>query len=391
MPPYTSLAALPQPPVRFLCEWSRWVKIWFSVRRSALKVLRCPECLGRLTLQAFEETSEVEEGMLQCDCCDRPFPIINAIPRLLPDAHVHMVVRYHADFFRRWQINESSIIARSSKAARTRRLGAERRTIRSYSYQWRKFKTMYPHWEQVFLDSIRPITASFFPGKCGLDAGCGFGRSLRYAASYGAEMIGLDLSEAIEAARDNTRHLPNVHLVQGDIFHPPLAPAALDFVYSIGVLHHLPDPKVGFLTLTRLLKPDAPIFIWVYLRRRGRQIVAFSLMRAISTRIPLRLLNVVCLAIATGQWFTWIVPYRILNRFRVTRRLARYIPFTLYARYPFRVLHTDWFDGLSVPLVNYYRREHVEAWYREAGLERVRIDEDWSGRALGYAPRAMPR
>ena len=73
--------------------------------------------------------------------------------------------------------------------------------------------------------------------------------------------------------------------------------------------------------------------------------------------------------------------------FSSDRRLARHIPFTLYAQYPFRVLHTDWFDGLSVPLVNYYRREHVEAWYREAGLERVRIDEDWRGRALGYAPQ----
>ncbi|MEE2610095.1 MAG: methyltransferase domain-containing protein [Acidobacteriota bacterium] len=357
------------------------------MRRSALEVLRCPECAGCLTLRAFDETSEVEEGMLTCDFCDRTFPIINAIPRLLPDVYIHVVVQYHADFFRRWQLDPDSFIDRSSKPARTRWLSAERRTIRSYSYQWRKFKEMYPHWEQVFLDSIRPITPSFFPGKRGLDAGCGFGRSLRYAASYGAEMFGLDLSEAIEAARDNTRHLPNVHLVQGDIFHPPLAPAVLDFVYSIGVLHHLPDPKAGFLTLTRLLKPDAPIFIWVYLRHRGRQIAAFSLMRAISTRVPLRFLNVACLAIATGQWLAWILPYRILHRFRATRRLARHIPFTLYAQYPFRVLHTDWFDGLSVPLVNYYRREHVEAWYREAGLERVRIDEDWRGRALGYAPQ----
>ena len=355
------------------------------MRRTVLKILRCPECTGHLTLRAFEETSEVEDGVLTCDSCGRTFPIINAIPRLLPDAHIHAVVQYHGDFFRRWRIDADAVIRRSSKAARTGRLSAERRTVKSYSYQWRKFKEMYPHWEQVFLDSIRPMTPNFFQGRCGLDAGCGFGRSLRYAASYGGEMIGLDLSEAIEAARDNTRHLPNVHLVQGDIFHPPIAPAALDFVYSIGVLHHLPDPKAGFMTLTRLLKPNAPIFIWVYLRLRGRQIAAFSLMRAISTRMPLRLLNVVCLALAAGQWLAWIVPYRILNSCRATRRLARHIPFTLYARYPFRVLHTDWFDGLSVPLVNYYRREHVEAWYREAGLERVQIDKDWNGRALGYA------
>jgi SAM-dependent methyltransferase len=245
---------------------------------------------------------------------------------------------------------------------------------------------MFPQWQQVFLDSVKPITRDFFPGKVGLDGGCGFGRSLYYAASYGAEMIGLDLSEAIEAARENTASFDRVHLVQGDIFHPPVKRHSLDFVYSIGVLHHLPDPKSGFLRLTQLLKPGAPMFIWVYLRGRGRQIAGFTAMRAITTRMPLRLLNVVSFGLAAAQTLVWLAPYRALKRFRVTAGLADRIPFTLYARYPFRVLHTDWFDGLSVPLQNYYRRDDIAEWYRQAGHERVRIDDDWNGRALGYAP-----
>src|SRR5439155_8642301 len=211
------------------------------------------------------------------------------------------------------------------------------------------------HWKQVFLDSIRPIEPAFFRGRLGLDAGCGFGRSLYYAASYGAEMIGMDLSEAVEAARGNTRHLPNVHLIQADIFHPPIRDRALDFVYSIGVLQHLPDPKQGFLTLTRLLTECAPIFIWVYSRGRGRQIAVWTLARFVSTKLPLRVLDLICLGLAAVQWTLLIAPYRLLSRCAATRRLARRIPFTLYARYPFRVLHADWFDGLSVPLVNYYR------------------------------------
>lgn len=351
-----------------------------------LDILRCPECSGRLTLEIFAEGADVEEGMLTCDSCARVFPIINGIPRLLPDALIHLAVKYHAEFFARHGAALEPLAARSAAVAPSRWWSAERHTVRSYSYQWRKFKQMFPHWEQVFLDSIKPVTRDFFKGKRGLDAGCGFGRSLRYSGAYGAEMIGLDLSEAIEAARENTRHLPNVHLVQGDIFHPPIEPASLDFVYSIGVLHHLPDPKKGFLTLTRLLKPGAPMFIWVYLRNRGRQIVAFTAMRAISTRMPLRLLNLACLALAAGQWALWIVPFRVLNRFEATRGLARRIPFTLYAQYPFRVLHTDWFDGLSVPLVQYYRRDEIREWYAEAGHERIHLDEDWGGRAMGYAP-----
>ena len=128
------------------------------------------------------------------------------------------------------------------------------------------------------------------------------------------------------------------------------------------------------------------MFIWVYLRGRGRQIAAFTLMRAVSTRLPLRLLDFTCLGLAAGQWLLWIAPYKLLKRVRSTAALADRIPFTLYARYPFRTLHTDWFDGLSVPLQNYYRRDEIAAWYREGGFEEVQIDSDWNGRAFGRAP-----
>ena len=362
------------------------------MRPASLEWLRCPECdgEGELDLEPLDGSTadDVEEGTLRCRTCTRVFPIINGIPRMLPDALAHVVLRYHAKFFARHAGAMGPYVQRAASRVENRWWRAERRTVNSYSYQWRKFKQMFPEWEQVFLDSIQPITPSFFEGKVGLDGGCGFGRSLYYSASYGATMIGLDLSEAVEAARENTRHLPNVHLVQGDIFNPPVKRRSLDFVYSIGVLHHLPDPKGGFLSLSRLSKPDAPMFIWVYLRNRGRQIAAFTVMRAVSTRLPLRLLNIVCLGLAAAQWLLILAPYRLLARFDATRALAERMPFTVYARYPFRVLHTDWFDGLSVPLVNYYRPQDIADWYKQGGYERVRIDRDWNGRALGYAPRA---
>lgn len=353
--------------------------------------LVCPSCRFRLRLQPFAGSGdEVDAGKLVCGGCERIYPIIGGIPRLLPDPLIPLLRASHRGFFRQYSRyfptkDNEEFVGQASVGW----WHVEAKTFRSYSYQWRKFNEMFPHCEQVFLDLIRPVERGFFRGKLGLDAGCGFGRSLYYAATYGAEVIGVDLSEAVEAARENTRHLPNVHLIQADIFHLPLRERSLDFIYSIGVLHHLPDPKRGFLNLIRLLKSRAPIFIWVYSRGRGRQIAAFNLMRTISTRLHLRILDPLCLGLAAGQWVLWIAPYRLLSRFRPTRGLAQRLPFTLYARYPFRVLHADWFDGLSVPLVNYYRREEIVEWFREASLERVRIDPDWGGRALGYAPSSV--
>jgi SAM-dependent methyltransferase/uncharacterized protein YbaR (Trm112 family) len=361
------------------------------MRLRFLEFACCPECEARLAIDWRQpaEGEDVEDGALRCTGCMRQYPIIGGIPRLLPDALASQTIAYHQDFVSRHATRLHEFLARAGQAADAGDAWwrDERRTIRSYSYQWRKFKQMFPQWEAIFLDLIRPLDRSFFRGTVGLDGGCGFGRSIYYAATFGAEMIGLDLSEAIEAARENTAHLPNVHLVQGDIFHPPIRRRALDFVYSFGVLHHLPDPKGGFVSLAPLLKPGAPMFVWVYLRGRGRQIAVFTAMRALSTRIPLRLLNVICFGLALGQWSAFILPRKALSAIGASE-LANRVPFSLYAQYPFRTLHTDWFDGLSVPLVNYYKPHEIAAWYGEAGLERVHIESEdvWNGRALGYAP-----
>jgi SAM-dependent methyltransferase/uncharacterized protein YbaR (Trm112 family) len=360
-----------------------------------LNWLCCPACRGELCLTVFREQTDIEEGSLACAGCGRLFPIIGGIPRLLPDALVHQVIRYHPDFFARYPEAMAEYRRRALPEAVTGAWDAKRRTLQSYSYQWRRFKQMLPHWERVFLESIHPVTRDFFPGKVGLDAGCGFGRSLAYAAAYGAETIGVDLSEAVESARANTRHLDTAHVVQGDIYHLPIREGSLDFAYSIGVLHHLPDPKAGFLEVARRVAPGGSVFIWVYSRGRGRQIACFTMMRAISTKLPYRALGALCWIGAALQWALWIAPFKLLSRFRLTRPLADRLPFTFHARFPFYVLHTDWFDGLSVPLVNYYKEGEIATWFRDAGLTQPGLDPEWGqaggGRAMGVAPRTAER
>ena len=48
------------------------------------------------------------------------------------------------------------------------------------------------------------------------------GRHAVIASRFGAKtVIGLDLGNAVQAAFQNTRHLPSVSIVQGDIYFPP--------------------------------------------------------------------------------------------------------------------------------------------------------------------------
>jgi SAM-dependent methyltransferase len=250
------------------------------------------------------------------------------------------------------------------------------RTRRSFGYQWTTFHTMVERFREDFLNYIHPVGAEFFPGKRGLDAGCGFGRHLFYAAEFGAEMVGVDFSDAIEAARANTAGLKNVDLVQADIYRLPFREAAFDFAYSLGVLHHLPDPERGFRALVPLVKPGGVVSVWVYSTARPVMNAALEAVRAVTRQLSLRVLHGLSFACACVDWGGCIGPYRFARRFPGLIPLVERITFArvkLYARYPFHVSVADWFDRLATPRRHYYGPDELVGWAERADLTHVRI------------------
>jgi SAM-dependent methyltransferase len=86
-----------------------------------------------------------------------------------------------------------------------------------------------------------------------LDVGCGSGRFAEVALAAGAHVVALDYSSAVDACAANLGHHPRFHVVQGDIYALPFAPASFDFVYSLGVLQHTPDVARAFAALPPML------------------------------------------------------------------------------------------------------------------------------------------
>ena len=143
------------------------------------------------------------------------------------------------------------------------------RTKTAYGLQWNRFRIIRDEEDRATFFNRTRLSAADLDGKLILDAGCGMGRYLRVAAAGPArQIVGMDLSRAVVAARELTADLPGVSLVRADLLRLPFPTEAFDIIYSLGVLDHTPDPRRAFLGLARLLKPGGRLVVWVYERER---------------------------------------------------------------------------------------------------------------------------
>jgi SAM-dependent methyltransferase len=238
---------------------------------------------------------------------------------------------------------------------------------------------------------MQPRRPEFFGGKLVLDAGCGTGRHAYYAAKFGARVVAVDLSDAIDVARENTREFRRVCTVQADLYSLPFPLESFDFIYSIGVLHHLPDPEGAFRNLLRYLRPGGEIQIYLYWWPERQPVKAALLsavtaVRRITTRLSHPLLYWLSYPLAAVAYGGFVVPYRLLRAVPGAGAWAERLPMKQYAQYPFAVCVNDQFDRFSAPIENRYTRAQVRGWLERAGLEEINVLPNWGWLGTGRKP-----
>ena len=127
--------------------------------------------------------------------------------------------------------------------------------VASFGRQWNRYDVARDEEDEATFRVKTGVDARDLAGKLVLDAGCGGGRYALLAAKHGARVVGVDLSSAVEKAGTLCEGLPGVAIVQADLTRLPLAEGVFDLAFSIGVLHHGPDPRGAFREVARRVKP----------------------------------------------------------------------------------------------------------------------------------------
>jgi len=328
------------------------------LKEKLISYLVCPSCNASLELSVERvEQQEIIEGALRCGACATSFPITRGIPRFAQLAEVE-----------------------SDKQA----------TAVNFGWQWQHFTEDDTRYAEQFLGWIAPVTPEFFRGKVVLEGGCGKGRHTQLAARWGAqEVIGIDLSAAVETAFAATRSLPNAHIVQADIYRLPLA-RKFDYAFSVGVLHHLPDPRGGFMSLASKLKPGGYLSAWIYGAENNEWITRW--VNPVRERITSRLDKQVLLQLskipAACMYLATKLVYGPLNK--NGSPVARHLFYNDYLRaiapFGWREQHLIVFDHLVAPTAFYIPRAEFEQWWRELGARDVTISwhnkNSWRGRGV---------
>lgn len=331
------------------------------MRHKLSSYIVCLRCAAPFELRADRTDGDhVMEGTLRCLGCSKEYPILRGVPRLLDGA-----------------------VSQEQEA-----------TADAFGYEWTHFSQLEATYEDEFLDWIKPVEKAFFRDRIVLDGGCGKGRHAALAAAFGAkDVIGVDISDAVDAAFANTRDLPNVHVVQADIYKLPFE-ASFDYAYSIGVLHHLPDPKAGFHSLVRHLKPGGRMSAWVYGQEGNGWIthLVSPVRTLLTSRLPRALTKALSFCIAVPMQLALKILYRPVNqRLPAIRGLLFYNDY-LYSisGFSFRENYSTVFDHLVAPTAFYISREEFARWFEEAGLLNVDISwrnrNSWRGTGVTSAP-----
>lgn len=268
-------------------------------------------------------------------------------------------------------------------------------TVEGFGFEWLRFNKQiqdtYMADKAHFLDFIQPITESFFNDKIILDAGCGMGRFLKLGAEFKSkEIIGIDLSLSVEAAYQNTRHLANAHVVQANIFALPFT-STFDYIFSIGVLHHLDKPREGFSHLVKLLKRSGRISVWVYSKEYNWWVVALTpLRRFITSRLPKPILLAVSHSIGIFLYLLLQSVYKPINETKLGSKIKHLLPYNDYLYYTSRLnyfsLVSVIFDHLVPQLAAYISKEELNDWFERENLDSVLItprnNMSWRGQGI---------
>lgn len=290
------------------------------------------------------------------------------------------------------QIEYGLLISKSNKYEITNgipRFVSDDNYSENFGWQWNKWSTlqfeennlnkpMEKHTHNMFF-KITNWKNSDIENKYILDLGCGSGRFSDLIVSYKGTPILVDNSNAIDVAKNNLKpKTKNAIFIQCDILNLPFKESVVDNAFSIGVLHHTPDPKKGVLEAYRVLKNNGSFALSVYSKDSLYNFPIVHIWRKVfRTLKPIFGLSP---AFFYSQFFGRINFY--------ISRIHRYLTYPIRLIFPTIVLKDiewsvlDTFDAITTSYQSGHTFDELYEWFKISNFKTI-TDGSWGVNVIG--------
>lgn len=319
----------------------------------------CPKCKSDLQLLKDHKISgdRIESGVLKCslESCGIGYPIINFVPRFVDHGE------YAQSFGDQWETFAKTQIDNT------------------------QFQETKERW-----DSEIGWQESDLNGSSVIEFGCGAGRFLDIVSKSGASLaVGVDITSAVDAAQNTLGKNDNIFIVQADFFHLPFKKNYFDYAYSIGVLHHTPDPRKSFSNMVEVVNDKGEVGLSLYeislyerpplnsLLNASKDLMwainmwRVELFRIGTTRVPDKWFLSYC------KYFVPILHY--LNKIPVIRYLRYLFPSTCYPNLPVEWSMLDTNDTYATKIVHQYRHKEIFQWFMQENIQNIIVHDSIPG------------
>jgi ubiquinone/menaquinone biosynthesis C-methylase UbiE len=221
----------------------------------------------------------------------------------------------------------------------------------------------------------------------GFDLGCGSGRWAKVVAPKVGELHCIDPSEALEVAKKNLSFADNCKFHQASVEAIPLEDNSMDFGYSLGVLHHVPDTQAGLQACVNKLKKGSPFLLYLYYRFDNRPLwfraiwKASDAIRRIISKLPHSLRYLMSQVLAILVYFPLARTAKLLEKLGMNVEI---FPLSQYRNNSFYTMRTDALDRFGTQLEQRFTKIEIQTMMENCGLENIKFSETSFWTAVGY-------
>lgn len=233
-----------------------------------------------------------------------------------------------------------------------------------FGYEWDTYSFMDENYEKQFKNWTFPLSENDFKNKVILDAGCGMGRNSYWPLKWGAkELVAFDVDErSVKRAKETLKEFKNADVVYKSIYDIDWKDR-FDTAFSIGVIHHLKDPKKALQNIVTALKTDGTLLVWVYSYEGNEWIPKYvdPVRKNITSKLPVSIVHFL-------SYFCSIPLWLFVKIFRGPSGYLKQM-----STFDFWHIHSIVFDQLIPDVANYWSKSDVEKLFSGLNLKEIVI------------------